>query len=141
MSLRLRRPRAAFGLLALALYLIIGLAACVAIIGLGGLYAAPHAQALMWPAIIATIILSAAIGPRLRRGQIAKRVDVISSAAVAGAIAGIVWPLSFAASIAVEDGAGPLIAALQPMAVGAGIGALAGAIAGAAAGLVAMSKR
>ena len=88
----------------------------------------------MWPAAMSTVIAGASIGPHLRKGLIRDRRDLIARGAMTGAIIGFAWPLSFAASAAMDaKDAIFLLRSALPIGAGVVIGAMAGAVGAACA--------
>jgi hypothetical protein len=132
-ALRLRAPSWAFALAALALAYVLALAWCTW--AAAGFTRFPHgaAQALSLPAAMGAALALISIARPLMRGVIAKRSEIVRRAAIAFAIAGLVWPLSFALAIWAQGDASGALSNAPHVLLGALIGAAGGAISGAAA--------
>lgn len=141
MALRLRAPRALMGVIALAAFYIGGLSVAVALVTGARAFAAPEAQALMWPAAIATILIGAGAGVRLRRGMVRDRLELARRGAVVGGVVGCAWPLSLGLSAALAGDVSALGQTLAAALAGGAIGALAGGAGAALAAFVATTKR
>jgi hypothetical protein len=86
--------------------------------------------AFIAPALLGAGLALAAIWPRLNRQSLHTRAELIVRCAIGFAVAGLVWPLSFALAILLQ---GDVSGALSHMPI-APLGALMGAIGGALGG-------
>ncbi|MDX2236756.1 MAG: hypothetical protein NW203_04250 [Hyphomonadaceae bacterium] len=141
MALQLRAPRALMGVIALAVFYAGGLSVSVALVAGARAFAAPEAQALMWPAAIATILIGAGAGVRLRRGLVRDRLELARRGAIVGGVVGCTWPLSFGLSAALIGDVSAFGQTLGAALAGAAIGALAGAAGAGLAAFVATTPR
>ena len=135
--LALRRPALLFGAVALAILFIVAvLLASAAVDGFHGLDITA-AHGLMAPAAIGALLAALSIGPRLRRGAIRSRGEIITRAAAAFATASCVWPLSFGVAVLLQGDVHAALGALGPALAGLALGAIGGGLGGALAGVIA----
>jgi hypothetical protein len=132
-SLTLRAPAWAFAPLALALVYFLALVWCTWAATGFTRFPPAAAQALTLPAAMGAVLALISIARSLMRRALARRVDIVRRAAIAFAIAGFVWPLSFALAIWAQGDSSGALSNAPHVLIGAVIGAIGGAIGGAAA--------
>jgi len=133
----LRQPAVAFAALALAVAAMTALALAVWVSSGFVAFHADAAPALAIPAVFGAGLALFSFAKRLRGGQSMPARSVITSAATAFAIAGLVWPLSFALAIALQGDFSGALSHTPPALAGLAVGAGGGAVGGALASLIA----
>lgn len=132
-SIRLRAPKPVFAALALAIFFVIGVSfAAWAGNGFGRFY--PDAAiALSVAGLIGVGVLVLNVAKRLGQGAIKTFRELVIRAALAGAITGFVWPLSFGIAVALQNDVSAALSQIGASMAGLLIGAVAGALGGSVA--------
>ncbi|MDX2276504.1 MAG: hypothetical protein NW206_13725 [Hyphomonadaceae bacterium] len=139
--MKLRRPAWLYAPVAIMLLFLVALIGA-SLINTGVSDAAPvAARGLFMPAVIGLVLTLVALIPRVRRNQIASRMEIIRRAAIGFAVAGCVWPLSFGFAVALQGDFAGLLHALLPSVLGLFVGALVGGAGGAAAAYASFTWR
>ena len=98
------------------------------------------ARILAWPSALGVGLAGFSIAPRLKRGALDRRGDVIWRAAAAMGASGFAWPLSFGAAALIGGDAASALAALAPAFAGLVLGAISGGAFGAIAARLFLRK-